>query len=174
MASPEHYEFTIEADGIANELRCRVGIAQASERTVPVRDVPWEWFDGIWDTGATHKGITENVVRKCGLPSSMQVVQVNTAGGTVRQPAHQVSLLLPNRVGFPDLRVTENKCSVDVLIGMDVINAGDFAITNKDGKTVFSFRIPSIERIDFTQRRSGIQKPVPFKKTKRRKRGKRR
>ena len=61
-----------------------------------------------------------------------------------------------------------------MLIGMDVINAGDFAITNKDGKTVFSFRIPSMERIDFTQRRSGIQKPVPFKKTKRRKRGKRR
>ena len=37
----------------------------------------------------------------------------------------------------------------DVLIGMDIIGSGDFAITNHKGKTVFSFRIPSIGRIDF-------------------------
>ena len=31
----------------------------------------------------------------------------------------------------------------DVVIGMDVICNGDMAITNKDDKTTFSFRIPS-------------------------------
>ena len=38
----------------------------------------------------------------------------------------------------------------DVVIGMDVICNGDFAVTNKDGNTTFSFRIPSEETIDFS------------------------
>ena len=37
----------------------------------------------------------------------------------------------------------------EVLIGMDIINRGDFAVTNRDGRTKFSFRIPSQADIDF-------------------------
>src|SRR3972149_10734968 len=39
--------------------------------------------------------------------------------------------------------------SCDILIGMDLITLGDFAITNKDGQTMFSFRHPSLGHIDF-------------------------
>ena len=39
----------------------------------------------------------------------------------------------------------------DVLIGMDIITLGDFSITNVNGKTVFSFRIPSTETVDYVQ-----------------------
>lgn len=39
----------------------------------------------------------------------------------------------------------------DVVIGMDVICNGDFAITNQDDKTTFSFRIPSEVEIDFSK-----------------------
>jgi len=39
----------------------------------------------------------------------------------------------------------------DVVIGMDVICNGDLAITNKYGKTTFSFRIPSEAEIDFSK-----------------------
>ena len=39
----------------------------------------------------------------------------------------------------------------EVLIGMDIIGAGDFAVTNSNGKTVMSYRYPSIERIDFVE-----------------------
>ena len=37
----------------------------------------------------------------------------------------------------------------DVLIGMDVITQGDFAVTNREGRTVFSFRVPSLIHLDF-------------------------
>ena len=37
----------------------------------------------------------------------------------------------------------------DVLIGMDIITQGDFAVTNLGGKTKFSFRIPSQASINF-------------------------
>jgi len=36
-----------------------------------------------------------------------------------------------------------------MLIGMDVICKGDFAITNFQGNTTFSFRMPSMYEIDF-------------------------
>ena len=39
----------------------------------------------------------------------------------------------------------------DVLIGMDIITLGDFSITNVGGKTIFSFRVPSTETIDYVQ-----------------------
>ena len=38
---------------------------------------------------------------------------------------------------------------IDVLIGMDIINRGDFAVSNRNGATSFSFRIPSVEDFDF-------------------------
>jgi uncharacterized protein YecA (UPF0149 family) len=34
---------------------------------------------------------------------------------------------------------------------MDIIGMGDFAVTNKDRKTTFSYRWPSGERIDFVK-----------------------
>ncbi|MCR5644842.1 MAG: hypothetical protein K6F96_00415 [Bacteroidales bacterium] len=37
----------------------------------------------------------------------------------------------------------------DVVIGMDVICQGDMALTNKDGNTTFSYRVPSQEEIVF-------------------------
>jgi len=57
----------------------------------------------------------------------------------VQQDAKILNLLVVE--GIP------NSC--DMLIGMDVINHGDFAISNFDGKTTFSFRIPSLAKIDF-------------------------
>lgn len=39
--------------------------------------------------------------------------------------------------------------NIDLLIGMDIISLGDFAITNVNGKTTFSFRLPSTSIIDF-------------------------
>lgn len=40
---------------------------------------------------------------------------------------------------------------VDVLIGMDIITLGDFALSNFEGKTVFTFRIPSVAEIDYVE-----------------------
>ena len=38
-----------------------------------------------------------------------------------------------------------------MLIGMNVITIGDFSVSNVDKKTVFSFRIPSVKRIDYVK-----------------------
>jgi len=60
--------------------------------------------------------------------------------------------VLPNEVFIQNVQVTEADMSTnDVLIGMDIISLGDFAITNFGGKTRFTFSIPSTRVIDFVQ-----------------------
>lgn len=68
--------------------------------------------------------------------------------------------MLPNKVGFANIRVT---CET-LGLGMDVITQGDFSITNKDNKTMFSFRYPSILHVDYVKQgkrkaAQGIKKP---------------
>lgn len=108
-------------------------------------------FDAIWDTGASASVISQKVVQKCGLaPTGM--VKAHSASGEYYCNTYLVSIGLPNQVGFPSVRVTEGTLiNADILIGMDLIAMGDFVITNFEGKTVFSYRIPSVAKIDFVQ-----------------------
>jgi hypothetical protein len=106
----------------------------------------------IWDTGATGSVITRKAASALKLMpiSKMQVHGVN---GTSTQNVYLVSITLPNNVTISPVRVTECESlngPFDVLIGMDIIGNGDFAVTNSNNQTVMSFRIPSISRIDFT------------------------
>ncbi len=67
-----------------------------------------------------------------------------------------VNIGLPSGVEISGLRVAKVVLrDADVLIGMDIINHGDFAVTNRDGRTKFSFRIPSQADIDFVAEDSG-------------------
>lgn len=109
-------------------------------------------FAAIWDTGASATAISQKVVETCGLaPTGMTMVQ--TAAGLEPAETYVINIGLPNNVGFAMVQVTKANLgdSNDVLIGMDIISQGDFSITNKDGNTVFSFRIPSSVRIDFVK-----------------------
>ena len=44
-----------------------------------------------------------------------------------------------------------NMTGTEVLIGMDIISLGDFAVTNLNNKTWFTFRMPSVARLDFVK-----------------------
>ena len=112
----------------------------------------------LWDTGATNTVITKNVAHSLNLPIT-GMAMVNHAGGMSQVPKHVVNIMLPNNVGIPFTEVTEGDLKgCDVLIGMDIITKGDFAITNVGGKTTFSFRIPSIETIDYCNQSSHVVK----------------
>lgn len=108
-------------------------------------------YRAIWDTGATHSVITSSVVEDLGLkPIGMTIV--HTANGSAHQNQHMVNLYLPNQVMITMLKVTEAPLhQTDVLIGMDIISKGDFCVTNFQGKTVLTFRMPSCEIFDFVK-----------------------
>lgn len=107
-------------------------------------------YVGIWDTGATNSVISQKVVDECGL-KPIGIKKVHTAGGDHLCEVFLVSIFLPNKVVIPSISVTKavSLAGCDVLIGMDIISQGDFAITHNDGKTMFSFRLPSMGAIDF-------------------------
>ena len=106
-------------------------------------------FKGIFDTGATNSVISVNVVDKLGL-KSVGREKVYHVGGVSYENVYLINVILPNNMIFVSLSVTEGMFSgFDVLIGMDVISKGDFAVTTSEGKTVFSFQVPSTNKIIF-------------------------
>ncbi len=107
--------------------------------------------NAIWDTGATGSVITTKLATALKL-FPVTKANVSTANGTVIQNVYFVSIVLPNGVRFNGVKVTEVKSlngPFEVLIGMDIISYGDFAISNFGGKTTVSFRVPSIPVVDF-------------------------
>lgn len=107
-------------------------------------------FVAIWDTGATNSVITQKVIEDCGLIATGIAQVQGVHGGPTRSDTYLVNIALPQKVVFTGVRVTKGTfIGGDVLIGMDIITQGDFAVTNYNGLTKFSFRTPSMEHIDF-------------------------
>ena len=141
--------------GISLVLGSEIGI---SEPFVPPANVvnieikvQIKKYKAIWDTGATHSVVTSKIVQDLILkPVGMAIV--HTANGQAHQKQYMVNLYLPNQVMFGMIRVTEAPLhETDVLIGMDIISQGDFCVTNFQGKTVLTFRIPSCGEFDFVK-----------------------
>ena len=112
----------------------------------------------IWDTGATGSVVTKKLASDLGLVAVSKGF-ANTAGGVVETGNYYVKITLIGSGSFTvKRRVTDCQRlsatdDVGMLIGMDIITLGDFAITNLNGQTVMSFRIPSMGRIDFSVRK---------------------
>ena len=78
------------------------------------------------------------------------MAQVIGVTGPSLSETYLVNIVLPAKVRVSGVRVTKGRfVGGDILIGMDIIKLGDFAVTNHNGNTKFSFRIPSQGHIDF-------------------------
>lgn len=111
---------------------------------------------GIWDTGATNSVITKKKAQELGLkPVSM--ARVLGVHGAKQVPVYLVTITLNNQNISLTTQVTEceelsgDGKEVGMLIGMNIINMGDFAISNYNGETFMTFRVPSLEQIDYVQ-----------------------
>ena len=108
--------------------------------------------DALWDTGANISCITEDIATALELRPE-EYYELFHAQGSLTVPFYHVDLGLPNGATVEGVLVSQVVLKgCDVIIGMDIINKGDFAVTNRDGITVFSFQMPSALRIDFEQR----------------------
>lgn len=152
LSGDKPQSFTATANGLANVLISKAHIGEPIDSQQSKQAKSPTAYTAIWDTGATNTVITKKVVQECGL-KQVSITKVHTAGGERNCPVYFVSVYLPNKVVIRQVKVTEGIISgpAEILIGMDIIAGGDFAITNKDGKTVFSFRMPSMEVIDFVE-----------------------
>lgn len=144
--------FTTKYNGRSSVLENEVQVAAALGTSTDVQSAldAAKKYKAVWDTGATNSVITQTVVDECGL-SPTGIAEVYTAQGTYNTETYLVSLFLPNHVYIPTLVVSRGVLhgNSELLIGMDVISGGDFAVSTHRGKTTFTFRMPSMEEINF-------------------------
>ncbi|MCD8297491.1 MAG: SEC-C domain-containing protein [Prevotella sp.] len=146
--------FTVKTKGRVKAItsECLVSTAFNPKAKVPFPKP--RKYTALWDTGATGSVISSKVVAELGLkPICLTRVFTASSNVGVIVNVYQINIMLPNKVGMAYLRVTEGSLSknTDVLIGMDIISQGDFAITHSGGDTTFTFQIPSTHDIDFVK-----------------------
>jgi len=152
--------FTTTFKGRSNILRSETSVSKGFDPQTTTNPPKPYICQAIWDTGATNSCISKKIVDACDL-KPISIAESHTANGISRRPVYLVNVLLRNNVGIPNLRVIEADIyGADMLIGMDIIAHGDFAITCPNGKTVFTFRIPSIACIDFVAESKNAQEPI--------------
>lgn len=157
----EPMAFTVDYHQKVREIATLIGIGQEFN---PVKNEPpsnYKNYTGIWDTGATCSAITQKVVDENDL-HFLTYTKVFTASEEKMCPVYLASIWLPNKLIFSAVKVTVLPINrFDILIGMDIIGWGDFAFTNKNNTSLFSFCFPSQEHIDFTGKQKHIQnKPI--------------
>ena len=132
--------FSLHFNGLARELkspiRICVGFDPNKKSTLPKPKL--ESFTALWDTGATGVAITQNVINTCNLkPTGM--TKVYAAERAYISETFLINIMLPQKIGVPNVTATKAEAfGFDVLIGMNIITHGDFVITNKDFKTIYS------------------------------------
>lgn len=155
--------FTSQYSGLSREFIndvCVYSCAQPNDTRNPDIDMKKR---AQWDTGASCTVIKKGLAEELGL-KPVSVIPVTTPQGTYEARRFYVDVYLPNKVTVRKLLVVEGQagdCRWDVLVGMDIIGLGDFAVSNYKGVTVFSFRVPSAATLDFTQNNYFVPDKVP-------------
>jgi predicted aspartyl protease len=150
-----HKAITLQSSvGRLWEIITDVGVAEAIEADlVGTQSLRTFWSTCLWDTGASHSSISKEAAEALGIKPFGEITVLSAQGEAVEN-CYLVSLNLPDLLFLPSVRVTE--CASNdifgVIIGMDIISQGDFAITNVNGIATFSFCVPGIETIDYVQR----------------------
>lgn len=104
----------------------------------------------LWDTGASCSLVSSRVAKLLELESIGKTGVSGYNKGIDVKDTFLVHIGVPTGDIITNIQAMEcDSDEYDAIIGMDVIGNGDFSITNYEGKTVFSFRIPSEEHIVF-------------------------
>lgn len=112
-----------------------------------------------WDTGADYCLISPGLAKTLRLESCGEASINQIQGRDMKRRTYLVNLLLPNGVYFSEVPAIEDtdlkSTGVDFLIGMDVINEVDFALTHNDkGETILSISYPADRLVDFCDKKN--------------------
>lgn len=145
---PSH-GITVKFNGIANMIALDIEITSPNDRSKVFKT------KGIFDTGASASVITQEAADYLGIKQT-GVTTVNTASHTgFSTSTYRVDVYLKADLRIQGVDVTIGKIiaehGFDCLIGMDIIGLGDFSITNHNGNTCLSLRMPSSHEIDYVK-----------------------
>ena len=107
----------------------------------------------LWDTGASRTCISDALAASLNLLPDGQT-EVTVADSNTRLSNEYCVQITMGKFTLPFIRVCElpmQNSGHDVIIGMDFMSKGDLSITNYKGKTVLTFREPSICSINYVE-----------------------
>lgn len=141
--------FTHTFDSLASSLESALGVSEPYHPSSPGPKPEVHEVTAIWDTGASHSAISSRLVSRLNL-QKIDERTVHSVRGTHISSVYLVNVYLTSEYIFmSELSVTEADLGEeDILVGMDIISRGDFAVTNDNGKTCLSFQVPSQGKID--------------------------
>jgi len=148
---PVYHAFTVKHQGIWNRIRTEAAVFPAFDPEHLPDPLPKEYRClALWDTGATGSVITAATAAALGL-IPVGTANISHAGGNSVANTYMVHIGLPNNILVTSVLVSEtpDTTAFGLIIGMNIITTGDFAITNVGGNTVLSFCYPSKTMIDY-------------------------
>lgn len=119
-------------------IKCTIGVPDLDD---PHRDRNSVICSALVDTGAMRTCISSSVANYLSLipTGTMRIEAAN--GHTDLVNTHIVNIDLGEDIRFEMLKVPRlNMEDEDMILGMDILCQGDFAVTNSDGKTIFMFQ----------------------------------
>ena len=133
------FKFTLDETECQHEIKTPVCLCNAT-------DDNQVYCDAIWDTGATHSMIAENVAKKLML---RPIGRTTVAGvhGINSANCYLVTLKFGNDVQLKDIRVSEasNNGGFGLLVGMDIIGRGTLHIDGADDTLHVTFELPILK-----------------------------
>jgi len=148
----DYRAFTVLFDGMVDELESQIGITAQPVIGEPPSELSIE-VTAIWDTGATGSCIKPWLKDHLNLYTLFDRVPLDGVGGKINACLSFINIQLLCDAWIYDcpVHIIDFPGDADIFIGMDIINMGDFVVCNTDGKTSFSFAIPSLpKRTNFT------------------------
>lgn len=147
----KYLAFTLKENMVVDRLETPV-LLDSRIRDCNIAVDPNKKWRGVWDTGAKTSSVHKRIVNELGL-YAVNDWTMQTANGIAIVTTYFVDITLPNNVMVSNILVSASDLGdeTDVLIGMDIISQGDFSISNVNGSTTFSFRIPSVKEIDYVK-----------------------
>jgi predicted aspartyl protease len=144
---------TVKAERLLDRIITPVSVQQAKEYSVN-QGIEMNSFDvrAMWDTGSKLTCISTDLVRYFGL-APVDTLKLTSIHGTKKANVYLIDIILPDNITIANVAAAEIDAGgeFDILIGMNIISLGDFAITNDNGKTIMSFRLPTANNpIDFS------------------------
>ncbi|GEM_PF-6714445 len=111
-------------------------------------------INSSWDTGASSTHITKSAALKLGLITRKEFSLCNKKGFNLDSKIVPVTLLFPDkRVQLVGAYIADDFPDADLIIGMDIINTGNFQYRVKNGKSVLSIAraLNDIEKPEYSK-----------------------
>lgn len=141
--------YTFPYDSIKNRIiidKCFVTLPSENPTARPTE------YKALWDTGAMSTCISERLVASMGLVPTDYTSVTGANNIPFRAPVYDVQIMMGSfHIPFQRVIGLPMGADHDLIIGMDIITQGDLSITNFDGKTMISFRTPSLEAINYVE-----------------------